>query len=224
MNRVLLGITLLLLCGCGPTKTTTLQPTQINWSHLDSYYAGFWCDFGIQSTGTGPSYGAWPGYVLSGYEDHYEPGSGTFACVEKNDHYYRGGVLFDVSQFNTIIGANLTFNVASSVWGDGEVTGQNPPLCNATTLGEGSGDWSGGMPFDNPASMPPCGPSLNLDVSSQVRDWITGTHANFGLILAGPKLDFPSDLPEENATSISWYNNFQLVVQYNPADNPRAPQ
>ena len=136
-------------------------------------------------------------------------------------------MLFDLSQFDTIIGANLTFNVATSISGDGELVAQNPPLCNATTLGEGTGDWSAGMPFNNGVSMPPCGPSLDADVSSQVRDWITGGHANFGLILAGPKLDLPSDpssLPEENATSISWYNNFSLVVQYNPADNQRAPQ
>jgi len=50
------------------------------------------------------------------------------------------------------------------------------------------------------------------------------SHANFGFILAGPILDFPSSLPKDNNGNVTWYNDLQLQVIYNPAQNPRAPQ
>ena len=131
-----------------------------------------------------------------------------------------------MSQFDSVTSADFKFDVLNSLAANGEVTSQNPPACYATTLGEGSGDWNGGfgaMPFDNPHTLA-CGQTNDVGVSSQVRDWISNGHPNFGLIIAGPKLDFPNDLPEDNTANVSWYGNFQLVVLYNPAQNPRAPQ
>ena len=228
MRRTLLAMMMpLCLIGCGPCtpvtlKTITLQPVQWSWNDAEDLYIGFWCDFSVQSNGLGPSYSAGSNDTLSGFEDFYESGSGPFPCVQVANIYYRGGFEFDLSQFDSLVVATLTFDIENSISANGEVVGQNPPACNATTLGMGTGtDY---YYFDNPVTLPPCGPSYSMDVSSQVRDWVNQSHANFGFILAGPRLDFPSDMPQDNSASISWYNNFQLQVLYNPALNPRAPQ
>jgi hypothetical protein len=118
----------------------------------------------------------------------------------------------------------LRRTVDSSIADGGNLVGQNPPVCNATMLGMVStGDLRS---FDNLVSLPPCGPSLDLGVSDQVRQWIgpAPAHPNFGFVIAGPKLDLPDNLPDDNNAAITWYGNFQLTVLYDPSQNPRAPQ
>ena len=227
MMRVLIALSVLLfLSGCPPTpvqlKTINLQWSQLSWNDAEDLYIGFWCDFSIQSNGLGPSYSSGSDNTLSGYEDFYDSGSGPFPCVQNGNIYYRGGFAFDLSQFDSVVAATLTFDVENSISANGEVVGQIPPACNATTLGTATGtDY---YYFDNPVSLPPCGPSYSIDVSSQVRDWINQSHANYGFMLAGPKLDFPNNVDQDNSAKITWYTNFQLAVLYNPALNPRAPQ
>jgi len=192
------------------------------WDQDDSYSS--WC-LGLPTIGYGPTYSAGPNDTVSGYEDVYMPGSGPAPCNQTKNVYYRGFAVFDLSPFDSIVAATLTFDVEHSISANGEVTSQIPPACNATTLGVATGtDYYN---FDNPVTpLPPCGPSYTFDVSPQVRYWISNTSpaSNYGFILAGPKLDFPNDLDQDNVVNLTWYTNFQLVVLYNPAQNPRAPQ
>jgi hypothetical protein len=224
MKRALIAIaSLLLLNECTPVtlKTISLSPHLLtqNKAHHDAF--GFWCGGTINVLGTAGSFSDGPNDVFSGYEDYYDGGSEPFPCVEKQQIFYRGGVAFDVSQFDTITAATLKFDVERSISRNGEVVSPVPPVCNATTLGMGID--SEFYDFDNAAALPPCAPSYSIGVSSQVRDWISQSHANFGLILAGPKLDISSDVPNDNSANVTWYDNFQLEIIYNPAQNPRAP-
>ncbi len=230
MKQALMAIgLLLLLAACGvPLNTVTLSPSQVRWAYQPASFTSFWCTAGDEP-GTAPAFSAGPNETLAGFSDFYNPGLDPFACVVKEEQQYRGGPIFDLSQFDNITSATLSFNVERSILAD-KFTFQDqvPPACNATTLGMGTED----VPynFDNPVQLPPCaGGPYSFDVSTQARDWTSAQppHGNFGFILAGPRLDFPSDLsnlPNDLLTSVSWYNNFQLTVLYNPALNPRAPQ
>jgi hypothetical protein len=227
MKRALPAIGLLLsLTACPPgtrLNTVTLSPTQVIPSYRQESYVGTWCGFsGLNQPGTAPAFTAPPGQSTSGFSDAYQRGSGPFPCVVRADQFFRGGPVFDLSMFDADVLATLTFAVVTSVSADGDVTGQNPPVCNATTLGMGTG--TDFYNFDNPVGMPPCGQPQSVDVTNQARAWVSHSHANFGFILAGPKIDFPNPLPDDNVADVSWYGRFQLVVEYNPVLNPRAPQ
>ena len=199
------------------------------------YSQNAWCNVpggGLFTNGLGPEQiGA--GELWSGFEDIYNKGADPFPCIEQEQLLYRGQVAFDLSQFDSIVDATLNFNVDSSIAEDGGVTNQQPPVSNATTLGMSTGTKDEGQgpyfwDFDNPVSLPSCGiliaPNCTLDVSTQARAWASKSHINDGFIIAGPVLDFPGSLPQDNNGNVSWYSGFQLVVLYNPALNPRAPQ
>ena len=120
--------------------------------------------------------------------------------------------------------ATLTFDIENSISANGEVVRPESPACNATTLGMG---------FRNrlvllrqsiyPASVRAVvqhgrefsGAGLGQPESRQFQ----------GFILSRPQArTFRATCHRTTAASISWYNNFQLQVLYNPALNPRAPQ
>ena len=242
MKRASIAIALgLLLAGCPRTpitlKTVALSPSQINGSYQYWYSQNAWCSVplpgqGLFLNGLGPE-PLGPGEVYSGFEDIYNKGADPFPCEEQQQTLYRGQVAFDLGQFDSIVDATLNFDVAQSLAENGGVNNQIPPVSNATTLGMSTGTSSGSngpyfWNFDNPVSLPSCGPLIkpncSVDVSTQARAWATNSHANFGFILTGPILDFPSNLPKDNNGNVSWYNDFQLKVIYNPAQNPRAPQ
>jgi hypothetical protein len=236
MKRSLLAIACLtLLTGCPPVtpvtlKTVTLSPSAIYWEP-DNYINLSWeCSYSTQWNGLGPSYSAGSNDTLSGYESLYLQGSGPAPCTQQSWTNYRGTIVFDLSQFDAAI-ASLTFNVESSLavspTGGGT---QTPPNCNATTLGMATG--TDHYNFDNPVSLPTgCSvlipPTYSLNVNTQVQSWLNGSHGNYGFILAGPNLDLQDESDHNyngDTASVSWYNDFQLVVTYNPALNPRAPQ
>jgi hypothetical protein len=242
MKPALIEIALgLLLAGCPRTpitlKTAMLSPSQINGSYQYWYSQNAWCSVplpgqGLFLNGLGPE-PLGPSEVYSGFEDIYNQGAEPFPCEEEQQTLYRGQVAFDLSEFDNIVDATLNFDVARSIAENGGVTDQTPPVSNATTLGMSTGTSSGSngpyfWNFDTPVSLPSCGPLIkpncSLDVSTQARAWATNVHPNFGFILAGPILDFPGNLPKDNNGNVSWYNDFQLQVTYNPAQNPRAPQ
>lgn len=238
MKRALAAIaSLLFLTGCPPRplKTITLEPSQLNWSSRYWYKQNAWCSVplpgqGIPTEGLGPE-PVGPGEVIVGFEDVYFRGADPFPCEEEQETLYRGQVGFDLSRFDSITSATLNFDIAQSLSENGGVTNQIPPVCYATTLGMSTGANSDYYyyDFDNPVSLPSsCGPlirpSVSIGVTSQVRSWVDKSHANFGFILAGPRLDFGGDVPKDNDGNVSWYNDFQLVILYNPTQNPRAPQ
>jgi hypothetical protein len=243
MRRWLVAVLLPFLLGGCPlnppimVKTITLNPTVVNPSTWYWTSSNSWCDVplpgqGLWLEGTGPE-PVGPGEAYSGYEDIYESGPPPFGCVFQQQRLYRGQVQFDLSQFSSVSVAVLTFNVDSSISENGGVHNDLPPNGYATTLGMSTGLTDAGSgPFywyyDNDASLSCTGgiikPNCSLAVGSQVSQWVTGSHPNFGFIIAGPILNFGNSLPSDNNGQVSWYSGFQLQVTYNPALNPNAPQ
>ena len=68
--------------------------------------------------------------------------------------------------------------------------------------------------------------SVEVNVTSFVTQWITGTRPNAGFAIANQ-----SDIQRmrydvishDNDAQLAWYGNFRLRVLYNVPDNPRTP-
>ena len=95
-----------------------------------------------------------------------------------------------------------------------------------TNKDDGNGPYF--LDYDNDVTVGSCGPLISpncsIDVSHQVNQWLKQQHFNWGFIIAGPKLSTDDPLPKDNNAQLTWYKNFKLVILYNPALNPRAPQ
>jgi hypothetical protein len=221
---LVMAIPLMLVSGCAPLRLRTLElPPQLTQWYQYGWYEGAWCNVplpgsGLNARGTAPTWHPDPGEVLSGFDDFHDPGSDPFPCVYQFDQNYRGQVQFDLTQFDRIVGADLVFSTSQSRSWDGEPVGQIPPVSIATTLGVSTDGWN----FDHSIPLP-TGPQFDINVTSQVRNWTSRTHQNFGFVIAGPRLNIPSDLGNDTGGKMSWYGGFKLVVVYNPALNPRAP-
>src|SRR5208283_6132608 len=136
---------------------------------------------------------------LFGFEDIYDQGAEPFPCEEQQQTLYRGQVAFDLGEFDSIVDAMLNFDVAQSIAENGGVNNQIPPVSNATTLGMSTGTSSGAngpyfWNFDNPVSLPSCGPLIkpncSVDVSTQARAWPTIVQPISGSSLLDPNLTF----------------------------------
>lgn len=251
--RLKIAIAVLLsiaLTACNPPvvlKTITLNPSQVNWGAQSYYWHNGACDIplpgqGFFTNGLGMEV-IQGGEAPSGQDDIYNQGAQPVPCEESMQWLYRGNIQFNLAQFDTIVSADLTFGINRSTQG---AQPQSPPQCVATVLGMSTGtrdDGNGPYYWDYdpntvasmPGPFPPTAcqtlinPLFNIGVSQQVRDWLTpagtpgGGFVNNGFIIAGPNLGSPGRTQDNNG-EVSFYNGFQLVVIYNPAQNPRAPQ
>lgn len=219
-------------------KTLTLQPDSITSGYQTDYYESWECSVPLTGggwlNGLGPETSN-PGEAPSGFTDIFNQGAQPFPCNEQEQILYRGHVHFDLSAFDDPVSATLNITDARFI-----SNGQNqaPPQCVATVLGMSTGTRDDGhgpyyWDYDNEASMPPPGPPsacesiiqplFSIGVSSQVRQWTTQNHFNWGFIIAGPNLG-PASIPSDNNESVTFYSGMTLTVLYNPSLNPRAPQ
>jgi hypothetical protein len=219
---VILG---LLFFGCHPVtlKTLDLQPVDIKTGLTGIAGSHGWC-FSAGNPPPSP-FSAGAGEVLVGFDDYFKPGSNPFPCDDIRVAVFRGGVRFDVSQFDSIVSADFIFDVSRSIsrTGGGETVGTVPGKSFATVLGLATQPFTSAMPYDDEASMP-TDSSIDLAVATQVRSWVDKSHGNFGFVIAGPRDFNPSSPAEDNDASLSFYRDFKLRIIYNPAQNPRAPQ
>ena len=210
--------------GCAdnpPLKTLELKPVTLETAKWEGpgVQWGFWCNFytganGIMPCDPTPA----PGQTTIGFCDYYDGGTDPFPCVVHYDLYFVGRFTYDLSQFDSVAAATLIFDVVSGS------QHQNPLKSNATTLGVATQaflDFQSGIPFDNQVDLNK-GPHFEFDVSPQVHDWISHARPNFGFILAGPRLTFPDNLPNDNNSALSAYSNFKIRIVYDPKLNPRV--
>ncbi len=168
--RAFVSLVPLLLAACPPTppitlKTITLFPTQtdgLNGGYQWTYAENAYCDVplpgqGLFTNGLGPE--PLPGGEIdAGYEDIYNQGAQPFPCEEEQQTLYRGHVMFDFSQFDSVGGATLQFNVVQSentTGGPAEI----PADSYATVLGMSTGLQNGDngpyyWGYDNPGVAP----------------------------------------------------------------------
>lgn len=242
--NILLAVIISLFCltGCPPTppitlKTVILNPTNISHPSYFSYSQTWECNVplpgqGLYANGLGAE-PVGPGQSTVGYEDIFNAGAQPLPCNEQEQTIYRAHVQFDTSKFDTVAGTTLTYNIAqseNSTGGSAEV----PANSYATVMGMSTGqisDGNGGQVwwnYDNEVTLASCGnliqPNCSQDLSFEVNQWTSQQHFNYGMIIAGPKLNIDDNLPSDNKAQLTWYDDFQLVILYNPALNPRAPQ
>jgi hypothetical protein len=222
--NILAASLILEFVGCPPVtlKTIQLKPTQLITEPSGGSGSKGYC-LGPGNPPLAP-FSPGSGQVLVGFWDFFQPGAPPLPCDHLTAENFRACVIFDVSQFDTITSANLLFDTQSSVTG---AKSDSPPNSYATTLCIATQDFANTpspAPCNNEASLP-TGTSIDVGVSSQVRDWITKKVTNFGFVLEGPRgpIDF-NNPPEDNDAKLSFYGNFRLQIVYNPAQNPRAPQ
>ncbi len=214
-----------LLYGCPPMTLRTVVLTPTNEQTGTSGPAGAigYC------TGPGsvpsPAFSPRANQVLVGYDDYYRPGAQPLPCDHLRDSNFRADVMFDLSAFDQVAVATLSFDTVNSASrSNGETTSTNPPTSYATTLGVGTQPPSADFPDTNEASLPG-GPTISVAVGSQVSDWVTKKQANFGFVIWGPRGPVDSrNPPKDNNAQVSFYQNFRLTIVYNPVLNPRAPQ
>jgi hypothetical protein len=230
------GLAALVLAACSnddTLKTHTLFPGRVLSLNHNSSSQSVWCQIpgpgqGLSDIGTGPSFSAGRNELLVGYENRHTHGSDPFACDTTDDFLYRGNVAFDLRMFDSIFAAHLEYDFIDSFLGSNGTPTSYPPTCAATVLGMVSGydfwDYDDWQDLTAPCRRPPPGASsFSVDVTMAVRNWLSKRHFDNGFVMAGPKFDFPSDLPDDNSASVTWYGNFRLIVQYFPKQNPRAP-
>lgn len=181
-----------------------------------------WADYnpdisGLCQIGTGGGVAAGDGETVAGFHDVYNEAV-THCRYEEID---RGFVQFDLGGFEQFYGAGLNFTARSDKQGG---TGSGQP-CTDITLGMATGNnppWG----FDNGVALPnECSPAspISFNVNGQVQQWISGSHANFGFIFAGPRLALPGDnsnLPTDNDHNNTFYGNFKLTIIFNRLLNP----
>jgi hypothetical protein len=212
--------------GCQGCPPVTLKTLDLNPKSFATGTSGIRGSMGYcLSAGNPPptSFSPGKGQVMVGFDNFFAAGSKPFPCDDVRAAVFRAGVLFDVSQFDSIASADLLFDTQTSISRSGSTTTSAPSV--ATTLGLGTGAFSTAMPDDDEASIAGLTGSIDVGVSGQVHDWITNAHPNFGFVIWGPTgLVDPGNPPENNDAKVSWYGNIRLRVVYNPAQNPRAPQ
>lgn len=232
LRQVKLTNTLLLLvlcAACTPLPRTTIKTLELRPVNVATGKSGVigsqgWC----LSAGNPPpsAFSAGPGQALVGFDNFFQPGSGPFPCDDIRAQIFRGGVLFDVSQFDVIANATLTFttDASTSRTGGGAAVAQSPAMSHATTLGIATQAFTSHMLFNADAQLP-AGPVTQMNVTSQVHEWITNSRPNFGFVIAGPTdaVDH-NNPPKNNNALVSLYSTFRLRIAYNPVQNPRAPQ
>jgi len=210
--------------GCPKLKTIELQATK-----FATGTSGFAGSKGVCfSAGHPPPspFKPGPGQILVGFDDFYDPGSGWFPCDDIRAALFHGGILFDVTQFDQIVAAELLIDTGQSIsrTGGGETIGTIPPKSFATTLGVASGPFTSLMFTDSEVSLTQ-GPPIDVAVNDQVKAWVSKAHPNFGFVIGGPRgFVSRSSPPQDNDAQITLYRNFRLRITYVPAQNPRAPQ
>ncbi|HZR63975.1 MAG TPA: hypothetical protein VFA85_02450 [Terriglobales bacterium] len=236
------------MLGCPTLKTVSVQPIDIQtgMSGMAGTY-GVSCGRGdIPGVGYGPG----PGEVIVGFDDYYNAGTAPLNCQDIRDTDFRAGVRFDLTQFDTVVGANLAFDTLTSYTrspgandDDGSCTlnisgkgPETPPESHATTLGlstkpfpPDNQPYTSGTYPDDPNSEAGLGVPqqghFNFSVTRQVSGWVLNPASNFGFVIWGPCP--PRDASHYNMNNnaqTSTYGKFVMNVTYDPSKNPRAPQ
>ena len=220
----------LMVHGCEGCPSVTLKTLELRPANMATGISGVAGSFGYCTSAgevpPAPPFGTGAGEVKVGFDDFFRYGTDPFPCHDIRNSIFRGGVRFDLSQFDAVVSADLLFDAARSMvrTGGGPISNEAPAVSHATTLSVATQAFTSQMLADNDAFLP-LGPAINIGVSSQVHDWVSKSRPNFGFVIGGPRGPVSSSsMFRDSDAMVTIYGNFRLRVIYNPALNPRAPQ
>lgn len=215
-----------LLVGC--TNRLITREESIN---LPVAKAGEW----IQTTYSYPANDtAWPcpfdssgtggalekaGTLLVGYDHSYHAGTRPFPCSRKLIHIYRSALQFNLSEIKShaprvfVTSATLYYQ-RSPDQKEGRNCGDSLLLATENWEAKEYRKLPEGVLYR--AALPFTGPSCGLggcaiDVTSAVRNWVSGTENPFGFVLKG-ELETVDN--KDNEMCLTRYSNFSLIVNY----------
>jgi hypothetical protein len=205
----------------------SLQPSSVNTRgrrHTESSSSPF-CDFPTHGTLIEPPPPATSDTITVGFAHYYNDDE----CM-LNDAFWRGAVQFDLSGFRNqnFISAQLTFRVTDGLRYDPDTDLPGGPNDTGTRYSAAAGmdlatdNWAGwpagedhdyingdGSHFPVPSGYMTT-PTITLDVSSTVRDWLEGKKPNNGFVFYG----FDEGFPQNNNTFLCNYSGFTLTLNY----------
>ena len=188
-------------------QPVTLNPASGHVRSVEKYDlhdTGFFAFNGVPTRGEDSE----PGVVHVGFL--YGTILGSAAVPDTAENYvYRGAFWFDLSSLaaKTIRNATLHLQAQTTM---GNPRHPNATLSCARYLGTGTKDWwneDGWIDGDIFAGLSRDGPGVDVDVTSQVRQWMSGTQNN-GFVLVGPEENFNA-FTEDSCES---YYNATLTV------------
>ncbi len=198
--------------------------TYTTWrSHEEE--GGFPCA-GLPLIGTGGNPGPDFGTIAVGYSHYYDPDDGLISCPSLADIFYRGAVRFDLSHFqlHDFVRATLKFRIQSSVRHDDvpNIYADRPGVWSAAAGVDRATDdwidWQAGDGHDyvngDHTQLPVPSdqvedPTITVDVSGMVRDWLNG-NANNGFVFYGKDEGYPRN----SEKLFSTYTDFVLTLTY----------
>jgi hypothetical protein len=209
------------------TFNSSLMPSSVNTRgrrHTESSSSPF-CNMGTTGTLIEPPSAATADTITVGFAHYYDDDT----CM-LNDAFWRGAVQFDLSGFKNqnFLSAKLTFSVTDGLRYDpdtdlpGGPYDTGPRYSAAAGMDLATDNWAGWpagedhdyINGDGSHFFVPSGyltsPTITLDVSSTVRDWLEGKKPNNGFVFYG----FDEGFPQNNNTYLSNYSGFTLMLTY----------
>lgn len=206
-------------------EQVTLEPLAVGTRDDMVYEAGGgpWC--GVSRSGlasTIPEPDADAGEVLLGYDGFDDRGTPPFPCPELAVHQFDGAARFDVSGLprdaaNPLLAATLTAQRRATPV-------PNNPGCETAfaEIQRATAEWEPGLRPGLFSTAP--GPrmwceasaagELTCNVSNLVRQWISGTTPNNGLVLRSIRHRAGTEIYFADPTCAFYYDDLRLEVQF----------
>lgn len=172
----------------------------------------------LDSTGTGgvPDIA---GARLVGYDHAYDPGTRPLPCSRNLIHVYRAAMQFDLGEVKSrlprvfVMSATLHYQRRPDPDG-GRHCADSLLLASENWEAPGYKKLPPGDPYraELPADGPTCGlGSCGIDVTSAVRNWVSGIEPQYGFVLKGENEATDS---EDNDVCRTHYSDLSLTVNY----------
>ncbi len=215
-----------LLVSCTPglvtREDTAAAPVSNSGWWTQSFYSypandtAWPCSLDKSGTGGAPDM---PGMMLVGYDHAYDAGSRPFPCSRQLNHVYRASMQFDLSEITNLLprvfvtSATLHYKRQPDP-AEGRQCGDSLLIASENWEAAGYKKLPPGDVYRTslPTSGPLCGlGGCGIDVTSAVRNWVSGAEPQYGFVLKGENEATDS---KDNDVCRTRYSDISLTVNY----------